>query len=215
MAKAGEPVVVYRAGNAQQANLLRNLLEDQGISAWVQNDMIQSAAGDLPLGWRGDCQVVVRDSDADEARNLALEFEERLRNEPQTAVAEEGDIYAATDTWDNWPKCPDCGETRHTRCPLCGQAGTRFPLVDLEQSKRGELVLLMCEACDEPFRPQFYRLCHRCGHNFGQGLELIEQGTASAREPGDGAAGKMWLVVGGMLLLGLGLAAYFVLLLRS
>ena len=212
MPRAEEPVVIYRAANTQQASLLRNLLEERGITAWVQNDMIQSAAGELPLGWRGDCQVVVRDSDAAEARALALSFEEQIRAGAHKSAAEEPEYYAATDTWENWPKCPQCGERRHTRCPICGQAGDHFPLVDLDKSGRGEMVLLMCAPCDEPFRPQFYRLCHRCGHDFGRGIELVPPADVSGHEVAETGRGKLLLVVGAMVLLGAAMAAYFALL---
>jgi len=208
MPKAEEPVVIYRAANAQQAALLRNLLEERGIAAWVQ-DMIQTAVGDLPLGWRGDSQVVVSSRDAVVARNLALEFEDQLRLSSSRPEVDDAPIYAATDTWDNWPTCPECGQRRHTRCPLCGQAGDAFPLVDLERTERGEVVLLMCQPCDEPFRPKFYRYCHQCGHDFGHGLAAPGQGATGAEVATDFDRQKVLIVVGAMLVIGLGLAAYF------
>jgi len=212
MPNAEEPVVVYRAANSQQANLLRNLLEERGIAAWVQNDMIQAAAGDLPLGWRGDSQVVVRGRDAAEARNLALEFEDQLRVTSPARDVDDSAYYAATDTWNDWPTCPDCGQRRHTRCPLCGQAGVDFPLVDLEKTERGDIVLLMCLACDEPFRPQFYRLCHQCGHNFGQGISVGQSTGSPGRGVNESDQRKVLVVVGAMIVLGLGLAFYFAML---
>lgn len=209
MPKTGEPVVIYSAANSQQANLLRNLLEERGIAAWVQNDMIQSAAGELPLGWRGDCQVVVRDADAPEARRLALEFEEQLKADPLPEETGASNYYAAIDQWQEWPQCPECGERRHTRCPLCGMAGDRFPLVDLETTEAGPRVLLMCAACDDPFRPEFYRLCHRCGHDFGHGIRLDAAAGPAGASSAEADRSKLWFVVGGMTLLGAALAAYF------
>ena len=32
--------------------------------------------------------------------------------------------------------------------------------------------LLMCPTCDEPFTPQYPRLCEWCGHDFGDGYEV-------------------------------------------
>ena len=35
---SGEPTVIYSAANVQQAYLLKGLLEERGIAAWVVND---------------------------------------------------------------------------------------------------------------------------------------------------------------------------------
>jgi predicted RNA-binding Zn-ribbon protein involved in translation (DUF1610 family) len=219
MPKAGEPTVIYRAATTAQANMLRNLLEERGIAAWVQNDAIQFAAGELPLGWRGDSQVVVRDLDADEARRLALKFEDQIRERhlrdevlgpSQEAEAESDATFAVTDEWTDWPTCPACGEQRHTRCPLCNMAGTRFPLVDIDREGEVERVLLMCDSCDEPFRPDFYRYCHRCGHDFGRGLHVADALNQS-REATNW--GKVWVVTAVVVFVGLLIGAYFALVL--
>ncbi len=204
MRKAGEPVVIYRAANTQQANLLRNMLEEQGLAAWVQNDVIQAAAGELPLGWRGDSQVVVRDVDAQEAREIALDFERRLR-EHETAPSDfDESELADDDVWENWPRCPDCGERRHTRCPLCGMSSDHFRMVDREETDNGERVLLICDDCDESFHPTFYRLCHSCGHDFGEGYRV--PGAAAAR-PAESY--RTWLVMAAVVGIAALLGGYF------
>ena len=38
-----------------------------------------------------------------------------------------------------------------------------------------QIDLVICPACDEPFSPQFYRLCQSCGHDFGIGIEVDEE----------------------------------------
>ena len=215
MRKAGEPVVIYRAANTQQGNLLRNLLEEQGIAAWVQNDLIQAAAGELPLGWRGDCQVVVRDLDAEEARRLALDFERQLRHDIVDSSADESSDKSASEPWKDWPACPDCGERRHARCPICGLAGDQFPLADLEVTPQGQQVLLLCEECDEPFRPEFYRLCHRCGHDFGEGIRLASDGRVLSEYLPELDSRKAWLLTAGLAVIGGLLAAYFYFVLRG
>lgn len=214
MPKAGEPIVIYRAANTQQGNLLRNWLEEQGIAAWVQNDMIQAAAGELPLGWRGDCQIVVRDVDADEARRLALDFEAQLRAGPPAGADDHWNEAADEGVWKDWPACPSCGERRHARCPVCELAGDRFPLADLEVTDKGPQVLLLCTECDEPFTPVFYRLCHRCGHDFGEGIRLAADGRVVVESQADADPGKVWLLTALMVFVGAVLAAYFVFVLR-
>src|SRR5688572_23151759 len=71
----GEPTVIYSAANSQQAHLIKGLLEQQGIHAWVVNDAIQIAGGDLPLGWTAAARVVVSDENAQAARQFAEEFD--------------------------------------------------------------------------------------------------------------------------------------------
>ena len=66
-----EPTVIYSAANTQQAYLLKGILEDQGIPAWVVNDTIQIAGGDLPLGWTAAARVVVGSDTAIAARQIA------------------------------------------------------------------------------------------------------------------------------------------------
>ena len=67
--------VVYRAANVQQAHLLANLLNERGIFAYVTNDALQGVGGDLPFGMTTAPQVVVHQDEADEARQIAREFD--------------------------------------------------------------------------------------------------------------------------------------------
>lgn len=78
-------VEVYRAKNSPQAHLLRSALEDAGIRAWVEGDLLQGAVGELPLGWSSAPRIMVEESDALRARTLL----DRLENSgPPTASAE-------------------------------------------------------------------------------------------------------------------------------
>jgi len=69
-------VAIYRAANLEQAHLLKNLLQEQGIEAQVTNAMLQQAGGDLPLGGPIEPRLVVDASDAAPARRIALEFDQ-------------------------------------------------------------------------------------------------------------------------------------------
>jgi hypothetical protein len=68
--------VIYQAANLEQANLLKNLLKDQGIEAHVTNSALQQAAGTLPYGGPIEPRLVVDASNAAEARRIAIEFEQ-------------------------------------------------------------------------------------------------------------------------------------------
>ena len=61
--------VIYVAANPQQAHIAgKRRWCDQGIYAYVTNEALQVAAGDLPLGTPTAPRVVVHEEDADEAR---------------------------------------------------------------------------------------------------------------------------------------------------
>src|SRR3954470_14456729 len=74
-----EPTIIYSADTPQQAYLLRSLLEDEGIRAWVVNDAIQIAGGELPIGWRGAAKVIVGDDEAAAARRFAEAFDHKAQ----------------------------------------------------------------------------------------------------------------------------------------
>jgi uncharacterized paraquat-inducible protein A len=198
---SGQPTVIYSAANTQQAYLLRGLLQEQGIAAWVVNDAIQIAGGDLPLGWAAAARVVVGEPDALRARKIAEDFDRQTAHEPS------GDDQPGTPDaeWTEWPVCPECGERRSARCPVCGSSGTDFPLADLQESGAAQRVLLVCHECDDHMRPEWYRLCARCGHDFGGGVE-VNRPDRPALE----ISRSEWLVVALTVVCGLVLAAYFI-----
>lgn len=201
----GEPTVVYSAANPQQAHLLKGLLEDRGIAAWVVNDALQGAGGELPLGWNAAARVVVAHSDAAEARQFALDFDQQTAHEPLP------DDFARTPSsldWDEWPVCPDCQQRRSARCPVCGVSGMKFALADVQETSAGERVLLFCDSCDDHFLPQWYRLCPQCGHDYGAGIEI---GRPGAPEP---ISLRTWLVFASLLTAGALFFAYFAWLFR-
>lgn len=62
--------------------------------------------------------------------------------------------------------------------------------------------MLMCPVCGEAFKPEFYRLCQRCGHDHGEGL------VVEAAEP-DPWTDRALLVLCGLIGLMLALLTYF------
>jgi hypothetical protein len=183
--------VIYRAATLQQAHLLRNLLEDAGIEAVVVNDALQGVTGEVPFGWTSLARVVVSQSDAARARRLAEDFDIVASPAPH-----EDDIESTAPTQEpllGWPACPECQQPRTAVCPVCGTAGSDFPLgwgdsaagtVELNIATEGWAagddeaadLLVICPGCDESFRPGFLRRCEWCGYKF-------ETGIAVAREP--------------------------------
>ena len=183
-------IVIYKAGSLQQAYLLKNMLQQREIQAFVRNESLQGAIGALPPSIMTSPGVAVWAEDANQASKVVSAFERQVANEhPQG----EHIAPAGTNGWlgQDWPTCPDCRRRRQTICPICHEAGSGFPLADYNveseplRSTRGEQVhqpdeepaeelplLLICPNCDEAFEPRFYRLCQWCGHEFATGIEL-------------------------------------------
>ena len=108
-----------------------------------------------------------------------------------------------------WPACPDCGLRRMTRCPACRVADDRFALGDANGSDPDPAAeWLICSSCDEPFQPEYYRLCQNCGHDFGAGIAIVR--SLPETDLNDRA---VWLAAA-LALLCFVLAAYFAWLLR-
>jgi putative signal transducing protein len=197
-----DPTVIYSAANTQQAHLLQGLLRQEGIAAWVVNDAIQFAGGELPLGWTAAARVVVAEDDSPKARRLAEAFDRQTAHEP---TDDEPLDDAVANPWADWPLCPVCGERRSARCPVCGANSTAFPLADIDDEGLAPRVFLICTDCDDHFLPQWYRLCPRCGHDYGDGIEAAQPKRVAIE-----FSRRDWLVAG---LIGGGTAvmvAYFV-----
>jgi len=198
--------VIYRARNAVQAHLLKNLLAEEGIRAEVTNTVLEGGAGVDILGWPTLARVVVDESVADQARQIALEFD----REDATPAAQ-GVLNAPEpppETQSPWPQCPRCGAPRLAVCPACGTSSVRFPPADLppadlppadgppaESSQQEEAVpngLLICTTCDEPFAPRYLPQCEWCGHPFEPRGSAAE---ASVAEPPEEMTPRVWGVV--------------------
>lgn len=205
---AHDPTEIYRADSTQQAHLLVGFLEEYGIEAMVVNDVQSVAGGELPLGWSSLARIVVPQEQAAAARQLVLKFEDEVREGklrlPDKPGVEDDDV------WQEWPACPHCGQKRQALCSICGTAGTDFPLMDVDRSGGREQVLLFCRTCDDHFRPKFYRLCHACGHDFGDGIRIGSEGPIE-REP---ISPRVWFVAGGVAAVLAAIVAYFAWILR-
>jgi rubrerythrin len=158
---------IYVAATTAQAHLLKNVLERQGIRAFIANESLQIAEGKFPMGIPTAPRILVAESDAEEARQIAISFDESSRGSPPT------DEEAADAPGRHWPQCPSCNRPRHTSCPYCGTAGANFPLAFVPSpALETRAMLVLCGTCDEPFEPQFNLRCEWCGHRFADGSEL-------------------------------------------
>lgn len=133
-----DPTEIYSAKSVVQAYLLKNLLADQGITAIVTNQLLHGGSGVDFVGTPTAAAVVVAAEDAATAREFALDFDERAREQLSPLAgkpAEEDGV---------WPTCPQCGAKRTTRCPICETSGTDF--TEADRGFLGELAATAEEA---------------------------------------------------------------------
>ena len=105
-------VEAYRAKNNPQALVLKQALEDAGIRATIENELLQGAVGDLPMGWATAPRIMVESRDLPRAREI-LERSERA----ESTVPE--DVDEAEQDRD---LCLACGAPlpEDGICPACG-----------------------------------------------------------------------------------------------
>jgi hypothetical protein len=120
-------------------------------------------------------------------------------------------IKRTIDNWAAWPECPQCNERRVAVCPICSTNETDFRLADYDDADGAENeadVLLLCSTCDEPFVPQFYRDCDGCEFDFGEGIERQKVVREELNN-------RVIFVILGVVLLLVGLGAFFTIVLRD
>ena len=61
---------VYRARNVPEAHAIRMALEESGIRVLIEGELLQAAAGDLPLGWATAPRILVEESHLRSAREI-------------------------------------------------------------------------------------------------------------------------------------------------
>lgn len=86
-------IIAYRAANIADAHLVRQMLEAEGIPAFIQGEYLQGAVGELPA----NTEILVRVSDDryDDARAVVAEWES---GEPVVFDDDEDDDAAAVTT---------------------------------------------------------------------------------------------------------------------
>jgi hypothetical protein len=206
------PVVVYRARNALEAEQIVQRLADLGIKALVANDLLESGRGVDAVGWATDARVVVGAGDAERARQLVLQFEHEQQGcGCNCSCGKQAEPVDMGRDW-VWPLCPQCDSQRTTTCPGCGRSGTDFAPGDRppHTSPEGapaedEAQVLICPSCDEPFVPQYLPRCEWCGHKFD-----AEPDEAATVAPGldESSNGRILVVMALIVLFAIGGALY-------
>lgn len=190
-------VPIFTAANLMQAQLLRDALADEDIDAWIINDALSGAVGELPVGWASSPRVVVSRDDAETARAIALEFEKKPSSAPVAgAYVEPAESVVDADAW---PRCLMCAHRRLAVCRFCGHAGDDFPIGYAGPAGAADdaPLQLVCPTCDEPFTPRFYKVCEHCGYEFEDGIELDRPRRTVEEMQGD--LTRVWIVIGGMI----------------
>ncbi len=248
-----EQTVIYTARTAQDAHLLKHLLDQHQIKAVVLGDAIDGLAS-TALGWAASPQVAVTAEDAERARQMAVEFDQELAASAAAPVAADPQPVAEGPALEppagvpgDWPTCPGCGERRSTRCAVCGTAGTDFQPADMgftwipgledaaaaapscgcgpggctpagqmtglptadESQAEQPARLLMCPTCDEPFTPEYPRMCEWCGHDFGEGHEVELPGP-----PEEEINSRVIAVIVGLVVLAVAMVVYLMFMVR-
>jgi membrane protease YdiL (CAAX protease family) len=105
---SGNPVEIYRASGLPEAYAVRFALERAGISASVENEMLQNAVGGILAGWSTAPRVVVGSADEAAARAIIEEFMQRRGG---AGEGEEKPLH-----------CLACGAPmgEPNACPACG-----------------------------------------------------------------------------------------------
>jgi len=105
---SGDLVEIYRARDLPEAHALRIDLEREGISAHVDNEILQGAVGELAAGWTTAPRVLVGPADGVAARAVLEEFLQRMGSR--------------TEGEDTSLRCLACGASmgEANACPACG-----------------------------------------------------------------------------------------------
>ncbi len=178
-------VVIYHAENEPMAHALVILLKEHSIDAIVQGHGMQLAWG--TTHWASPRVVVSAELEV-KARQVVEKFEQQLREQrrnPRVVADEDQDDDVASDDEQTvdahiWPTCPACKEPRPAQCPFCKHSGHDFGAA---YGNEGAERTVVCPQCDEPFTPVFFRLCHKCGHDYGDGKEVAATAKGSETDP--------------------------------
>lgn len=64
---------IYDAQNTIEANLIKNILEQEGVSAHIRGEYLQGGMGELPA--MGLVSIMVEDEDTKRAENIIRDWE--------------------------------------------------------------------------------------------------------------------------------------------
>jgi hypothetical protein len=116
-----DPVEVFAASDAAEAQFVRGLLAEDGIEATIVGEPLRGILGDVPFFMAGP-RLWVRPADAERARAVVSEYEARVRERglSEAVAAETGDRIGRPENL----FCYHCGEpveSGRQTCAACGQ----------------------------------------------------------------------------------------------
>jgi hypothetical protein len=114
-------------------------------------------------------------------------------------------MTASSEIIDAWPSCPQCRSPRNATCLLCGASRDFFPAAYQQEGEPHGL--RFCNTCDDVAELEYFRECHKCGHDFGDGYE-------PPKAPRQEDETRAWIVLYLMLAGAAALGTYFYFLLR-
>ncbi|HUT90872.1 MAG TPA: hypothetical protein VMY37_15310 [Thermoguttaceae bacterium] len=167
-----ELVVIYAARTATDAHQLKNLLIEAGIQATVTNTVLEGGSGVDIIGWPTLARVAVAKKDAETARQMALEFDQRIAAMSLAPKDEMPEGESPPSVPEKWHLCPQCGARRTTRCPICGTTGTEFAQADPE--------FVGTPGLSEDAQPISSCGCGSGGCSHGQSAVNVENGLTGA-----------------------------------
>ena len=177
-------VEIYRAANTQEAQVLKNVLENEGIPTFISNEGLLGAS-DM-VGWEIDPKVMVGVSDVELAMPIVDEFVQQVLDRRNQEIDETDEEFSEPEI--DWPRCPMCNELRPAMCTGCHTVSSDFGEAVFVETNSGQAtdrreiefeiepedLMLMCSVCDRPFQPVYSKTC-RCTYEFEDGFELDQK----------------------------------------
>ncbi len=112
-----ELVELYRARGADEAHALRARLEDAGVMARVDGELLGGLVGEVPFGWVTAPRLLVRAADREAAESILAEFvRETVRSAAGRKSGGDGCLACGAEMGDT-EICAACGWTFGTDSP--------------------------------------------------------------------------------------------------
>ena len=105
-----DPVELYRARGLPEAHAIRVALEEEGIAVRIDNELLQGAVGELPMGWNTAPRIMVERDQQEAARRIVVAILERTMH-PEETDYQSDRCLACGATMREFDICPKCGWT--------------------------------------------------------------------------------------------------------
>jgi hypothetical protein len=126
---ADDPVEVFAASDAAEAQFVRGLLAEDGIDATIVGEPLRGVLGDVPFFMAGP-RLWVRPGDAERARQVVTEYETRIRERGKSDPVADEDANRSGPSGTLF--CYHCGEPVESGQPTCAACGQDLDWNDSE-----------------------------------------------------------------------------------